>query len=184
MSADFFMPEKMVSAQYESLDINDGWLLCSERTATGTQDLWMINLDDESNMLAHLNSNVSLVYGASFDAVDNILALYYWDTDSIDHIGTCSESASITDIVDFSKSSIAYRDRIRYIDGSLYYIEQTAAEGTVNNFRFCVVSGNDEASTNYDNAYSYFIADDGSIYLLATDFDASPMTVKLLKVAS
>lgn len=181
MSADFFMPDRMVSAQYECLDLNDGWLLCSERTATGKQDFRMINLDDESNILAHLNPNVSLVYGASYDAAGSILALYYWDTNSVDHIGLCSGSAAITDVVDFSSSAVAYRDRIRYIDGVLYYVEQTEKNGTANNFRFCVVTNNGEDTSYYADAFSYFIADDGSIYLLTRDSGWISVSLKRLE---
>lgn len=181
MSAEYFMPDKMVCAQYECLDINDGWLLCSQRTATGKQDFWMINLDDQSNMLAHLNPNVSLVYGSSFDAADSTLALYYWDTDSIDHIGTCSESAAITDWVDFSSSSIAFRDRVRYLDGVLYYIEQTVKDRSSDNFRFCAVTNNGGDASYYADAFSYFVAEDGTVYLLTRTSGWTSVSLKRLE---
>lgn len=185
MSADFYLPEKLVSAQYESLDLTDGWLICSERTTSGNVDVWMINLEDESdNMLCHLNPDVLVVYGAAYDQVSNTLTLYYSKTDSSDHIGTCRESAAITDMVDFSKSSIAYRDRVSYIEGNLYYVEQTAKDGSANNFRFCVISNNDEGTLDYINAFSYFVADDGSIYLLKSDFSSASVSEKLLHIVS
>jgi hypothetical protein len=181
MTADFYMPERYDFMQYESLDINDGWLLCSQRTASGDVDVWMINLDDESNMLCHLNPDVLVVYGASYDEASNTLALYYSELESSEHIGTCIESAAITDLVDFSKSSIAYRDRIRFADGNLYYIEQTAGEPSVNSFRFCVVSANDQATSEYRTAFSYFVSD-GSVYLLSYDSDSPFESVHLLSV--
>lgn len=177
MEADFFMPDKMVSAQFESLDINNNWLLCSQRTELGKQDFWMINLDDESSMLAHLNPNVSLVYSASFDENDNTLALYYWDTDSVDHIGTSSESAKITDWIDFDRYTVAYRDRIRYVDGQLYYIEMSVKNDAIEICRFCAVSDQGEDTSYYADAFSYFIAEDGSIYLLVKDADWEEISV-------
>lgn len=141
----------------------------------------MINLDDQSNMLAHLNPNVSLVYGSSFDAADSTLALYYWDTDSIDHIGTCSESAAITDWVDFSSSSIAFRDRVRYLDGVLYYIEQTVKDRSSDNFRFCAVTNNGGDASYYADAFSYFVAEDGTVYLLTRTSGWTSVSLKRLE---
>ena len=181
MTADLFMPEKMVCAQYECLDLNDSWLLCSQRRTDGKQDVWMINLDTEANMLAHLNPDVSLVYGASFDESDSILALYYWDTASVDHIGTCSGTAEISNWVDFGSTSIAYRDRIRYIDGHLYYIEQSEKNGHVDNFRFCDVTNNGSDTSYYADAFSYFIAEDGTVYLLTRDSGWASVSLKRLE---
>ena len=182
MTAEFYLPEKLISAQYESLDLNDGWLICSEKTTAGTIDVWMINLEDDSNMLCHLKQNVLLVYGASFDQESNTLALYYQTVDDSDHIVICSESGAVTDVVDFNRSSVAYRDRIRYIDGNLYYVEQTVKHGSANNFRFRIVSKKGEDILDYKYAFSYFVADDGSIYMLTNDFSKASASVKLLHI--
>ena len=182
MAAYFYLPEKLISAQYESLDLNDGWLICSEKTAAGTIDVWMINLEDDSNMLCHLKQNVLLVYGASFDQESNTLALYYQTVDDSDHIVICSESGAVTDVVDFNRSSVAYRDRIRYIDGNLYYVEQTVKHGNASNFRFRIVSKKGEDILDYKYAFSCFVADDGSIYLLTNDFSKASASVKLLHI--
>jgi hypothetical protein len=176
------LPEKLISAQYESLDLNDGWLLCSERTNTKKIDVWMLNLEDDSNMLCHLNQDVLLVYGASFERESNTLALYYETADGSGDIVICSESGAVTDVVDFNSYTVAYRDRIRYIDGNLYYVEQTVKHGNANNFRFCIVSKNGGDILDYKNAFSYFVADDGSIYLLTNDFNSSSFSGKLLRV--
>ncbi len=180
--ADFYLPESLTSMQFLSLDLKDGWLLFTEITKAGNFDFQMIDLEDESLWTCYLNEDIRIVYGASFEDESQTLALYYRSIDGKEYIGISKGTSEITNIVGFSSTAVAYRDRIFLHEGNVYYIEQETDYESIDTFQLCEASLDDGEINKYAAAFSFFGATDG-ISFLAFDSATPFKSVRLLTIA-
>ncbi|MEE0265763.1 MAG: hypothetical protein UD936_09070 [Acutalibacteraceae bacterium] len=125
---------------------------------------------DDNKVVTELPENVSYVYDAAYDKVNDTYAVYYADKKDKEHTGIFNNKMKeIKNVVTFNENVYAYQDSIECYDGHLYWIFQVNASGNVSD-HYQLVDYNyiEDKPKEYERTF-YFNRTNDSIYALSFD---------------
>ena len=127
----------------------------------------VINLNTEEVVFkADLPENSRKVFAVSYDSINDTCALYYADADSEDIGIFKEEDSAIRSVFTFEKNIYAYEDKIRCVDGHIYWIEQINYSGYItDHYQLIDYSYFDGKKTETKRTF-YFNCNEHGMYLL------------------